>query len=130
VMVKVLVSALGIGLAAAVMYYTPSPAPPYKMVDDVVDHLADFDGTTLRVHGYVRAGSIVRLTPNLAVFAVEKQGKQLVVWHDGPLPDTFKDQSEVIATGTLRGEVMTADVVMAKCAVKYEGGPVRTTRFE
>jgi cytochrome c-type biogenesis protein CcmE len=47
------------------------------------------------------------------------------VHHTGPKPDTFKDQSEVVATGVLSRQgtelVVDASELSAKCPSKYEG---------
>src|SRR5204862_4276365 len=40
-------------------------------------------------------------------FVLQKGGKKIRVFSTGPVPDTFKDQSEVVATGRL---VNSADV--------------------
>ena len=118
-------SATLLGLCAAILYYTPPPAPKYLMVDDMVAHAGELEGTSLRIHGWVRAGSIVRWTPNLTTFVLQKSGALARVWHTGPLPDTFKDQSELVAYGTLRGEFFESEQLLAKCATKYEGDPKR-----
>ncbi len=84
---------------------------------------------------------------------LEKNGKKIRVFSEGPKPDTFKDQSEVVATGRLvkAGElqglatemcakqpapvgcpvrtdaeqeyVVQSTELMAKCPSKYDGAP-------
>jgi cytochrome c-type biogenesis protein CcmE len=100
------------------------------MVDDVVDHLGELDGRVLRAHGWVQAGSIVRMSGNVTAFVLMRGDKHLAIWHQGPLPDTFFDQSEVVVRGTLRGEVMFSEDLMSKCGGKYDGARERSTRFE
>ncbi len=125
-------SALRIGLASVllalcvgVMYLTPPPTPRYLMVDEVVAHAGDLDGERLRIHGWIHPGSIVRWTPNLTTFVLQKAGAQIRVWHTGPVPDTLRDQSELVAYGTLRGDFLETEQLLAKCATKYEGDPKR-----
>jgi len=121
VLQKVIVSALLIAVPTVAMWFVEPPRHDYRMVDEVVDHLDDLDGKTLRVHGWVAEGSIVHLSPQVTAFTMRRNGKSIPVWHEGPLPDTFKDQAEVIARGELRGGVMVSDQLMAKCPTKYEG---------
>ena len=39
------------------------------------------------------------------------------------VPDTFKDEAEVVATGHLDGDTLVVDHIMAKCPSKYEAKP-------
>jgi cytochrome c-type biogenesis protein CcmE len=117
-----LASAL-LGLCALGLYMTPPAAPRYMMVDEVVAHAADLDGARLRIHGWVHAGSIHRISPDLTTFELQRDGAKVLVWHAGPVPDTLKDQSEIVAYGTLRGEFFEAEQLLAKCATKYDGNP-------
>src|SRR5437868_3380394 len=96
-------SSLLLGLCAAILYYTPPPAPKYLMVDELAAHAGELHGVDVRLHGFVHAGSIVRLAPDVTTFVIEKHGAKVPVWYAGLLPDTFKDQAEVIVRGELRG---------------------------
>lgn len=87
-------------------------------------------GKKLRVHGYVEAGSIREsIADNKVrrVFALETRGKRILVQHEGPKPDTFRDLAEVVASGTIverdGQRVLIANELMAKCPSKYEGEP-------
>ena len=65
---------------------------------------AQWEGKELKVHGWVEAGSIVEKVVNQEThrtFVLQKDGKKIRVFSVGPKPDTFKDQSEVVATGHL-----------------------------
>lgn len=120
---RIALASLLLALCVGVLYATPPPAPRYVMVDEVVAHAGDFDGARLRVHGWVHPGSIVRWGPDLTTFVLEREGRQLLVWHAGLVPDTLRDQSELVAYGTLRGEFFDSEQLLAKCATKY--GPPR-----
>lgn len=137
------------------VYSSRSHAQHYEMVDKLVEKGVDkYKGKELKVHGYVEAGSIVESIVNheeKRTFVLQKGGKKIRVFSTGPKPDTFKDQSEVVATGRL---IASADVqkladdicaaakgnpscpirtdaeqhmvvesseLMAKCPSKYEG---------
>jgi cytochrome c-type biogenesis protein CcmE len=125
VLLSVAVVAGGIGL---LVYSSLGHVQYYKMVDEL---LAEPDGwvdKTLRVHGFVEAGSIQeRIVDQRSetTFMVENNGARIRVEHTGPKPDTFKDLSEVVAKGRLVHEgdeyVFYASELMAKCPSKYEG---------
>jgi cytochrome c-type biogenesis protein CcmE len=124
----------------------------YKMVDELMaGDLSQWKGKELKVHGWVQAGSIreqVVDQKTQRTFVLQKEGKRIRVFSYGPKPDTFKDQSEVIASGTLikiRGDepiaaekrelakslgvpleadldyVVDATKLDAKCPSKYDG---------
>ena len=75
----------------------------------------------LRVAGHVAPGSITRSGTN-ATFVLVEQGRRLRVDYSGeePPPDTFKDNAQALAIGTLgRNGVFQAMQLQAKCASKY-----------
>jgi cytochrome c-type biogenesis protein CcmE len=75
----------------------------------------------LRVAGNVAPGSIERNGAN-ANFVLLEQGRTLKVNYEGvePPPDTFKDDAQALAIGTLgRDGVFHATELQAKCASKY-----------
>ncbi len=45
----------------------------------------------------------------------------------GIAPDTFKNDSEVVLEGQLKGEIFHADRIIAKCPSKYEPKPGAAT---
>jgi len=79
----------------------------------------------LRVAGNVQPGTIERMGTN-ATFTLLEQGQTLRVNYQGmePPPDTFKDDSQALAIGTLgRDGVFHATQLQAKCASKYAPAP-------
>jgi cytochrome c-type biogenesis protein CcmE len=75
----------------------------------------------LRVAGNVEPGSIARNGTH-ARFMLLELGKRLPVEYAGvePPPDTFKDNAQALAIGTLgRDGVFHATELQAKCASKY-----------
>jgi cytochrome c-type biogenesis protein CcmE len=118
----------------------------YKMVDDLMTagNLAQWENKEIKVHGWVLAGSIKQNVVNQETqrtFVLQKGGKKIRVFSSGPVPDTFKDQSEVVATGEIvpaptraelaksLGVTLEADLthvvvsseLSAKCPSRYEG---------
>jgi len=84
----------------------------------------------LRVEGFVQPGSIEHSGPHVTFVMNEfeshspkaPQGRLLKVEYKGsePPPDTFKDDSQALAEGTIgRDGVFRATVLQAKCASKY-----------
>ena len=58
------------------------------------------------------------------MFVLQKSGKKIRVFVTGPVPDTFKDASEVVATGRLvkASELQgVADDICAKAKVQDRG---------
>jgi cytochrome c-type biogenesis protein CcmE len=125
---KILLSLSIIGAAAGVLFYSSmSEAEYYKHVHEVLKDPQRFEGTSLKVHGFVEAGSIVEEIRDQNIhrsFILEYEGQRIRVHHSGPKPDTFRDLSEVVARGTLvnmDGEFQLEAVeLMAKCPSKYE----------
>jgi cytochrome c-type biogenesis protein CcmE len=80
-------------------------AQHYMMVHELVDSGIDkWKDKELKVHGIVEGKTIVEDTVDQETrrtFVLEKEGKKIRVFSAGPKPDTFKDQSEVVATGRL-----------------------------
>lgn len=101
--------ALTAAVAAAsggfLLYSSIGSAEHYRMVDELVgDGVDKWDGKELKVHGYVEAGTIVENVVGQVqhrTFVLQKNGKKIRVFSHGPKPDTFKDQSEVVASGRL-----------------------------
>ena len=62
-------------------------------------------------------------------FQVHSAGHMVNARYTGLVPDTFKDNSEVVIKGRLEGELFLVEPngVMAKCPSKYEEAPPRRT---
>jgi cytochrome c-type biogenesis protein CcmE len=127
----------------------------YMMVDELMaGDLARYEGKEMKVHGWVLAGSIKEKVANqetIRTFVLQKSGKKIRVFSKGPKPDTFKDQSEVVATGRLFPasqakelaaaldvvietdvtHVVDATDLQAKCPSKYDGAQSnKNVKFE
>ncbi|MDB4962898.1 MAG: cytochrome c-type biosis protein CcmE [Myxococcales bacterium] len=116
----------------------------YKVEKLLATDLSQWKDTQLKVHGKVVAGSIkekVVAQETMRTFVLENEGKKIRVFSKGPKPDTFKDQSEVVATGLVvpsaqmvamaeslgvnidsdMAYVVDSSELMAKCPSKYDG---------
>ena len=76
-------------------------------------------GEEVRVNGKVVDGSIDR-DGLRTTFAIVDGDREMLVSTDQPLPDAFRDASEVVARGSYDGEVFRASQVLAKCPSKFE----------
>ncbi len=91
-------------------------------VDEAVN--AKVSQRLIRVKGIVADGTWVRAEgSSVHDFTVQGDDHQMKVHFEGPMPDVFKEGSEVVATGRLdEGGVLQATEVTAKCPSKYEEG--------
>ena len=125
-----LTAAVVLGGLGFLIYSSVGHAQHYKMVDALMVQPDAYVGKEMKIHGYVEPGSIKERIVNqqtVRTFVLEKSGKRINVENSGPKPDTFKDQSEVVAQGRLekRGDdyVFVATDLQAKCPSKYDGAP-------
>jgi cytochrome c-type biogenesis protein CcmE len=115
----VLVVALG-----GLLYSTLSEGTEYYMhVEEVMANPNAWQGKNLQVHGFVVKDSILRKRDSLEYrFKVQSKGAIIDATYTGIVPDTFKDESEVVLKGRLGagGFQVAPNGVMAKCPSKYE----------
>jgi cytochrome c-type biogenesis protein CcmE len=99
----------------------------YKHVEEVMVSPQQWEGKALQLHGYVVPGSILRSRSDSLEwrFKVESKGSMVDASYRGIVPDTFKDESEVVLKGKLTpsGFEVAPNGVMAKCPSKYEAKP-------
>ena len=102
----------------------------YKHVDEVMGQPDGWYGKKLQLHGYVVPNSILKRKSSLEYrFQVQSNGQIVSATYTGVVPDTFKDDAEVVLKGTLspEGFHVTPNGVMAKCPSKYEAKPGAAT---
>lgn len=99
--------------------------------DEVLAAPAEFAGKRIRMGGLVKKDSIFKKKDALDYqFKVTPQPNMLkhpefadqaiTVRYSGVVPDTFKDEANVIVAGTLEGQIFEAQELVAKCPSKYE----------
>jgi cytochrome c-type biogenesis protein CcmE len=115
----------GVVLAVAffgLLYSTMGEATEYyKHVDEVMVQPDQWYGKKLQLHGYAK--QVTRKPSSLEYrFQVESNGQVVHATYTGVVPDTFKDDAEVVLKGTLspEGFAVAPNGVMAKCPSKYE----------
>ena len=116
------------GGAGFLVYSSTNHAQHYEMVDALLMKGFDqFKDKQIKVHGYVESGTIARATVDQEtrhMFVLQKNGKKIRVFVTGPTPDTFKDASEVVASGRLVKAAdmqKVADAICAKVDTKLPG---------
>lgn len=129
-LLKLLLTVSIVLLCGGFLFYSSvGNAQHYKMVNDLMKAPDDWVGREMKVHGWVQAGSIKEQIVDQEMhrsFVLQHSGKRISVTHIGPKPDTFRDQSEVVASGNLilqkdGSYKFEAKELMAKCPSKYEG---------
>ena len=109
---------------AGLLYSTLSEGTEYyKHVEEVMVDPGAWHGKNLQLHGYVVKDSIMRKRDSLEYrFKVQSKGAVVDASYTGIVPDTFKDDSEVVLKGRLDadGFHVVPNGVMAKCPSKYE----------
>ena len=116
--------ATAIVLAAAfggLLYFSlRSDTEYYKHVDEVMASPQQWEGKKLQLHGFV-LGEPLRARDSLDYrFTVQNKGVSVPAVYSGIVPDTFKQDSEVVLSGTLEKDGFHASNIMAKCPSKYD----------
>jgi cytochrome c-type biogenesis protein CcmE len=93
----------------------------YKHVDEVMAQPEQWYGKRLQLHGFAK--QVTRKPSSLEYrLRVESNGQVVNASYKGVVPDTFKDDAEVVLKGTLGPDGFSVEPngVMAKCPSKYE----------
>lgn len=134
--IKILLSVLVITGAAGYLIadtlFATDALTYFHGADEVLAAPDDFEGRRIRLGGFVEEGSIGQKPGTLEYqFSVkpvaammkhpEYRNDTLTVRYTGIVPDTFKDDAEVIVTGVLRPNgIFEGQELIAKCPSKYE----------
>ena len=95
----------------------------YFMPVDQFVAQSEFHSRRVRLNGFVAADNlVVSRSGTVADFTLKGEKSTLRVQYKGVIPDMFKAEHEVVVEGQVRGDVFHADVLMTKCASKYEAG--------
>jgi len=111
---------VGIGIATIVTTTLPQATKYYLTVEELFQDPKKYQNLDLKVAGKVVAGSISK-TELRWDFEIYHQAQTLAVSFQGAMPDTFKEEADVVVEGTyLGGKDFRAKIVLAKCASRYE----------
>jgi len=95
----------------------------FKHVDEVMVEPDQWYGKNMHMHGWVVPGSIQKRPGTMDYRFDVKSGAHVVrATYTGVVPDTFRDESEVVLKGHLTqdGFLVEPGGVVAKCPSKYE----------
>ena len=118
-----------IGVIVALMVYGLTTAKAYWLtVDEVQQRSGSLMNQRLRVNGVVVDGSeqwnAEEVTLRFKIQDEDNPNGQLEVIFYGPRPDSFRRAASAIVEGELLpGGVIEADVLLLKCASRYEEAP-------
>jgi cytochrome c-type biogenesis protein CcmE len=118
---KIGLTGLVLAVAFGALLYSTlgESAQYYKHVDEVMTQPAAWYGKALQVHGFAR--DIRRKRDSLDYsFEMVNNGQVVRATYTGIVPDTFKNDSEVVLSGTLGPDGFHATGMTAKCPSKYE----------
>ena len=109
------------GALGGLIYTTLAEGTEYYIhVHEVMQDPDAWKGKRLQLHGFV---ADLRQRPNTLdyKFNVQFNGKVIPATYTGIVPDTFKNESEVVLKGRLSGDGFAVEPngVMAKCPSKY-----------
>ena len=91
----------------------------YKHVDEVMVQPDAWYDKPLQIHGYAK--NVTRKRDTLEYrFEMHNNGQMVLASYTGIVPDTFKNDAEVVLQGTLSPDGFHATEMTAKCPSKYE----------
>ncbi len=134
---KIVASVVVVGAAATyllgdTLFADPEALTYFHTADQVLAQKAELAGKNIRMGGHVQKGTIFQkkgsleyqfdVLPVPAMIKYPQYAQSTVtVRYQGVVPDTFKDDAEVIVTGSLGPDnVFVANDLLAKCPSKYE----------
>lgn len=124
---KFIFGAAFLAVAIAVLGFTAfrNAATYYYNVSEAVSMGSAVYGQNIRVSGKVAVGTIVKEDQGRALrFNVVDETASLPVFYRGTVPDTFKEDGEIVAEGKLNADgVFQATQIIAKCPSRYEEAP-------
>ena len=118
---KIGLTSLVLALAFGGLLYSTlgESAQYYKHVDEVMVQPDAWYGNPLQIHGFAK--NIGRKRDTLEYrFEMHNNGQVVLASYTGIVPDTFKNDAEVVLQGTLSPDGFHATEMMAKCPSKYE----------
>jgi len=110
-----------LGLGIILTTSLPSSLQYYVTVDEFFSNVKKYDNLEIKLAGKVVPGSIVKSSDGMEwKFDVHNAGSKIPVTYRGAMPDTFKEDADVVVTGTYQNPTFAAKHVLAKCASRYE----------
>lgn len=108
-----------VALAGLILWAMTQPGAASNYVTPTELAEAGSSEGQVQLAGVVVPGSIER-DGLITTFEVTDETTEVSVTTDTPMPDAFKDSSEVVATGTFESGTFSASKVLAKCPSKFK----------
>jgi cytochrome c-type biogenesis protein CcmE len=118
---KIGLTGLVLATAFGVLLYSTlgESAQYYKHVEEVMVQPDAWYGKPLQIHGFAK--NVTRKRDSLEYrFEMHSKGQVVHASYTGIVPDTFKNDAEVVLQGTLAPDGFHATGMTAKCPSKYE----------
>jgi cytochrome c-type biogenesis protein CcmE len=110
-----------LGLGIILTTSLPESLQYYVTVDEFFLDIPKYDKQEIKIAGKVVPGSIVKADNGMDwKFEIQNKDQKIEIAYRGAMPDTFKDDADVVATGKYQAPVFTANNILAKCASRYE----------
>lgn len=110
-----------LGLGIILTTSLPSSMQYYVTVDEFFHDVKKYEDQEIKLAGKVAPGTIEKAASGIDwKFTVQNAGATIPVEYHGAMPDTFKNDADVVVTGTYKDNVFVANNVLAKCASRYE----------
>ncbi len=106
-------------LAGLILWAMTQPGAASNYVTPTELDAGRATGEQVQLAGVVVPGSIERVGL-VTTFEVTDDTTSVAVTTDAPLPDAFRDSSEVVATGSYGSGTFVASNVLAKCPSKFK----------
>jgi cytochrome c-type biogenesis protein CcmE len=104
-----------VGLCAVVFAFVKNSSPYVT-----VAQAREIDGTGVHLAGDLNKESL-KFGRGFVQFEIkDKAGDRATVVYKGLAPSNINDATQVVAIGTMKGEVFEADKLLLKCPSKYE----------
>lgn len=106
---------VAVAIAGSLITFAMQENMTYLFTPTQVKNKEAPDNGVFRLGGVVCEGSVKRTDGTLAVsFSVTDRVNQIIVDHEGILPDMFKEGTSIITTGKMQGTRFVASEVLAK----------------
>jgi cytochrome c-type biogenesis protein CcmE len=110
-----------LGLGIILTTNLPNSLQYYVTVDEFSRDIHKYENQEIKLAGKVVPGTIEKSSNNLDwKFRVQNNGDTIPVNYHGAMPDTFKENADVVVTGVYKDQTFGANNVLAKCASRYE----------
>jgi len=113
---------IGGGVGYFVYQVMQSPWSYYYSVDEFSANKADVKGSSLRIAGRVKEGTVERDLEKMSLsFILAGDKTEIAVNYEGSVPDNFSENKEVVVQGQMDEKgIFKAQQLLTRCESKYK----------